>query len=189
MSCLANGKPKRARRVVPLGDEGGTGAAVEAVDGEITAIHGEDSAEAFAFCDAEEGGIDEVHGTVDILTHEFADAWSIAGVEREELQGAAFQHLPESFLGPGQFFQQVHGFGQRRPNGGHRLAKSLERRDTPGMMLVIGINEGDERPSIDEDQRRLRRRLFRSLAKRRPVCAERLGFPPWTTPMRSVTTW
>jgi len=52
------------------------------------------------------------------------------------------------------------------------------------MVLVTRINERDEWPSIDKNQRPLLRRL-RSAAKVRPVCSERFGFPPLTTPIRS----
>jgi len=60
-----------------------------------------------------------------------------------------------------------------------------ESGDAFGVVLVIGIDQGDERPGVDEDQERFPRRL-RSAAKRRPVRSERLGLPPWTTPMRSI---
>jgi len=54
---------------------------VEAIDGEIAAIYGEDLADAFSFRDAEESGIREVHGTVGIFFHEFADPRNIARVQ------------------------------------------------------------------------------------------------------------
>jgi hypothetical protein len=113
---------------------------MEAVDREIAAIHGENFAEAFPLRDAEQGCIGEVHGTVGVFLHKFADARSVPGVKREELQGATFQHFPECFLCCGEIGEQVHGFGQRGPHGGHRLAEILERANTPGVMLVIGID-------------------------------------------------
>jgi len=54
---------------------------VEAIDGEIAAIYGENLAEAFSLRDAEESGIREVHATVGIFFHEFADPRNIARVQ------------------------------------------------------------------------------------------------------------
>ncbi len=55
--------------------------------------------------------------------------------------------------------------------------QSFQSRDTPGMVLVAGVHQRDERSGIHEDQERLRRSLM-SLAKRRPACWERFGFVP-----------
>ena len=113
---------------------------MEAVDRESAAIHSEYLAEAFPLRDAEQGCVGEVHGTVGVFLHEFADPRSIAGVKREELQGATLQHFPEGFLRSGQIGDEIHGFGERRPDSGHGLAEILERVNTLGVMLVIGID-------------------------------------------------
>jgi len=46
-------------------------------------------------------------------------------------------------------------------------------------MLVVGIDESHKWAGINENQR-WRRRRFKSSAKRRPVCEERLALPPRT---------
>ena len=76
-------------RLSQLRDERGTQAAVEAIDGEIASVHGENFSEAFALCNPEERGIGKIHGTIGVLAHEFADSRSVGGVERKELQGAS----------------------------------------------------------------------------------------------------
>ena len=168
-----------------LGDEDGAGAVVEAVDGEIAAVDGEYFAEALSFGDADEGGVGEVHGAVGVFTHELAGSGDVARIEGKQKDGAALEHFPEGLLRSRLVGQKVHGFDERRPDGGERLAQGLESRNALGMVLVIRIDQGNEGPGIDENQERFPRCL-RSAAKRRPVCSERLGFPPRTIPMRSI---
>jgi hypothetical protein len=155
---------------------------VEAVVGEIAAINGEYFAEAFTFGDAEEGRVAEIHGTVRVFAHQFADSGNVCGIERELEEGAALDHFPQRLLGGGLIGEQVHGFDERGPDGGKRLAQRFESGNAAGVVLVIGIDDGDERPGVDENQAR----RLRSAAKRRPVRSERLEFPPWTTPTRSA---
>src|SRR5579859_1577855 len=157
---------------------------MEAIDGEIAAIHGEDLADPFSFRYPQKSSICQVHRPVGVFTHQFPHPWSVTDIQRQKLQGFTFQHFPKSLLGARLFGQKVHGFGHCRPHRAHWLAKGFQGGDAPGMVLVIGVNERDQRPGIDEDQRPLLRRL-RSLVKRRPVRADPLGFPPWTTPIRS----
>ncbi len=99
---------------------------MQAIDGEIAAIYGEDLADAFSFRDAQESGIREVHGTVGIFFHEFADPRNIARVQGEELQRSAIDHFPERFLGLGKIGEQVHGFCERRPDRGQGFAETPE---------------------------------------------------------------
>jgi len=81
-----------------LRDEGGAGAVVEAVDGEIAAVDGEDFAEALALGDAEDGGVGEIHGTVGVFAHEFANPGNVAGVEGKQKDRASVEHFPERIL-------------------------------------------------------------------------------------------
>ena len=158
---------------------------MKAIDGEIAAIDGEYFAQAFSLRDADERGVGEIHGPVRVFAHKFADSGNVAGIEREQEDGAALEHFPQRLLRGRLIGEEVHGFDERRPDGGERLAQRFESGNAPGVMLVIRIDEGDERPGIDENQARFPQRL-RSAAKRRPVRSERFGLPPWTTPMRSV---
>ncbi len=64
------------------------GFAVEAIDGEIASVHGENFSEAFALGYPEKSCIREVHLTIGVLAHEFADSRSVGGIERKELQCA-----------------------------------------------------------------------------------------------------
>lgn len=158
---------------------------MEAVDGEIAAIDCEYFAKALAFGDADEGGIGEVHRTVSVLAHELSGSRDVVCIEGEQQDGAPLEHFPKGFLGGGLTGEEVHGFDERRPDGGERLAQGFQGGDAFGVVLVIGVDQGNEGPGVDENQERFPRRLS-SVAKRRPVCSERLGFPPWTTPMRSI---
>ena len=72
---------------------------MEAVDGEIAAVDGEDFAEAFTFSDADKRGIGEVHGTVGVFTHKLAGSGAIAGIEGEQKDRASVEHFPKGFLG------------------------------------------------------------------------------------------
>ena len=54
---------------------------MEAVDGEIAAVHGEYFAEALSFGDTDERGVGEVHRTVGVFTHELAGSGNIARIE------------------------------------------------------------------------------------------------------------
>jgi len=157
---------------------------VEAVDGEVAAVDGKDFAEAFALGDTEKSGVGELHAAIGVFAHEFADAGKVVGVEGQQRDCAAFEHLPNGVLCGGQAGEQVHGFDERGPDGGERFAQGFQGGDAFGVVLVGGVDEGDERASVDENQRRLPLR-FRSLVKRRPVCSERWGLPPRTTPRRS----
>jgi len=74
---------------------------VEAIDGEIGAVDGEDFADAFAFGDADQSGVSEVHGAVGVFAHEFAGSGDVVGIEREKKDGGALEHFPEGFLGRG----------------------------------------------------------------------------------------
>lgn len=168
-----------------LGNKDRTDAIVEAVDGEIAAVDGEYFADTLSFGDADEGGVGEVHGTVGVFAHELADSGDVACIERKQKDGGAFEHFPEDFLRRWLTGKEVHGFDERGPYGGEGLAQGFESGNAAGMVLVIGIDQGNQRPGVDENQERFLRRL-RSAAKRRPVCSERLGLPPWTTPMRSI---
>ena len=114
-------------------DKNGAGAVVEAVDGK-------EFAEAFTFGDAQKGGVGEVHRAVGIFAHKFADAGSVPGVERQQAQGAAFQHFPERFLSSRLIGEKVHGFGKRWPDGGHGFAKSFECGYAAGVVLVVGVD-------------------------------------------------
>jgi hypothetical protein len=53
------------------------------------------------------------------------------------------------------------------------------------VILIIRVDQSNERPSIYEYHGRFRR-LFKASLKLRPVSAERPGFPPLTTPIKSA---
>jgi len=92
------GHPQENATWEALRDENGAGAVVEAVDGEIAAVDGEDLAEAFSFGDADERGIGKVHGTVGVFTHERARSGDVARIEGKEKDGASLEHFPEGLL-------------------------------------------------------------------------------------------
>jgi hypothetical protein len=127
---------------------------MEAVDGEVAAVDGEYFAEAFAFGDTDERGVGEVHGPVGVFTHELAGSGDVAGIEGKQKDGAALEHFPEGLLRRRLVGQEVHGFDERGPNGGERLAQGLESGNALGMVLVIRIDQGNERPGIDQNQER-----------------------------------
>lgn len=158
---------------------------MEAVDGEVAAVDCDYFAEAFAFGDADERGVGEIHGAVGVFAHEFADSRDVAGIEGKQKDGAAIEHFPEGLLCCGLIGEEVHGFDKGRPDGGERLAQPFQGGDALHVVLVVGVHEGDERPGIDENQDLFPRRL-RSAANWRPVRSERFGFPPRTMPMRSI---
>jgi len=117
--------------------------------GKSVPVHGEDLPDAFALCHSKERGISQVHGTVGVLAHEFPDSGNIPGIKRKELQGSAFQHFPKGLLSARLASQQVHSFSQWGPHCSHWLAKCFQRRDAPGMVLVVRVDQCHERPGID----------------------------------------
>src|SRR5229473_1320240 len=161
-------------------------APMKPVHGKIPPVYRENLPNPFALRHTQDCRVSQVHRPVSVLAHQLPHPWSVTDIQRQELQGSTFQHFPKSLLCARLIRQKVHGFSHCWPYRSHWLAKSLQRRDAPGMVLVIGVDYRHQRPGIDQDQRRFLRRL-RSLVNCRPVCTDPLGFPPWTTPIRSFT--
>ena len=63
-------------------------------------------------------------------------------------------HLPESTLRPPGEAEQIHGLRQGRPNGSHGLTQGIEHLLATLMLLVVCMNQRDQRPRIDKDHRR-----------------------------------
>lgn len=92
------GKTREGLEAQSSRDEARPDTVVKAVDGEIAAVDGEDLADALAFGDADERGVGEIHGAVGVFTHELAGSGDVAGIEREQKDGAALGHFPEGLL-------------------------------------------------------------------------------------------
>jgi hypothetical protein len=118
-----------------------------------------------------------------MLPHELAHSRDVPGVQRQDLDGVSFEEPPECVLRFRREVEQVHGFRNHGPDGDERLPDSFERVPARGVMAVVRVDEGHERPRVDEDQERFRLRSRRSFRNRSPVRSERSGGPPRTDPM------
>jgi hypothetical protein len=167
------------------GDDDGPYSPVKTVDTKIVAVYGEDFSDAFTFRNPNKGRIRKVHRTVGVFTHQLAHSRNIREIERQELQHSSCEHFPKSFLGPGQVTHQAHRFRHWRPNRDQGLSHRPQSGNALLVKLIIRIDQSNERPSIHENHGCFRR-LFNTSLKRRPVCAERSGFPPFTTPIKSA---
>jgi len=168
-----------------LRDKGKTHSSVNAIDGEIIAVHGEDPTAAFSFSNSDECRIREIHRSVGIFNHKLSYAQYIYQAERHELHYSSRQHLPKSFLGFGKLSQQIHRFEEWRPHCDQGFSQGLQAIDALFGVLIIGVQKSHQRPSVDENHLRLRR-LLRTSEKRRPVSVEHPRIPPWTTPIKSA---
>jgi hypothetical protein len=94
---------------------------VEAVDGEVLAVDGEDFADAFAFRDVDKGCVSQIHRPVGVFGDEFADSGNVREAERKKGDGATLNHCPDILLRLWQTRQQVHRFTENGPHGGQRF--------------------------------------------------------------------
>ena len=93
------------------------------VNGEVPPIEREDAREIFAFGDPDERRVGEIHRQVAVLLHQLAHARRIAFIERRQCQRPGFHTAPEGLLAGPRRPQQVHGFGERRPDRDQRIAE------------------------------------------------------------------
>src|ERR1019366_7901046 len=113
---LRSGRPGPPQETAPLtpGTLGATGeagsllcslrqnpealAAWKTVDAEVAPVEGEDRTNAVPISDAYERGIGEIHREIVVLLHQLPHPGNVVIPERQELDRAALEHLPDPRL-------------------------------------------------------------------------------------------
>jgi len=60
-----------------------TDAVVQAVDGKVPPIDRKDFAKTFALGEAQESGVREIHRSIGVFAHQFADPRNVPGIKRK----------------------------------------------------------------------------------------------------------
>lgn len=118
---------------------------------EVPPVEREDAGEIFAFGNAYQRGVGQVHWQIAVFLHQLTHAWRIAFVEGREGQALGLHATPEGFLTTPRRSQQVHGFGERRPDGDERIAERFEGGYAGGVMGIVLVENGDQRAGVNEN--------------------------------------
>jgi hypothetical protein len=119
------------------------------IDAEVT-IEGDDPHQTLALGDAHEGGIRKVHELIAILSHQRLDTRHVLGAQVEHDENSVVNHVAQGFSPARIVREQVHGLGESRPDGREGFANRLQRLDTPLVLVVVLVEQGDESAGVNE---------------------------------------
>lgn len=105
-------------------------------------VEGENPFDFLALGNADQRCICEIHRQVSILVHQRLHSWRIVPIERRQAKHLGFDHFPQGALRlPGKI-QQIHGLGERRPNGEKGIVDGVQRLHPFGMVRLVSIEQG-----------------------------------------------
>ncbi len=119
---------------------------------EVAAIEGRDFGGAEPLGRGDHRGVDGAERQVAILGDELRDADGVAGMQWLDREAAAGKVAEEANLGlpaqPG--FDQVGDLGDDKGGDDERPRVGFEQLKTGGVMGVVGVDVGVERPGVDD---------------------------------------
>jgi len=125
---------------------------------EVAAIQRENAPHAGRLRRDDERRIGEVHLPICVHLHQLERPVQRRLVAEPDRQRTDRHEITERLRPAAGGLQDVKGFRQNGDGCLDRLLDALQRHRTAVMLVVLGVEQGDERPRVDENHRRRFRR-------------------------------
>ena len=122
-------------------------------NGEVTPVDRGDVAHAETLCCGHDRRVDRAEGQVTVARDQFCDAQPVCDRYRLHDEGAAGEVAQKAdlWIGPESGGEQVDDFGDDERGNDERAGVSFEQLERGGVVGVVGVDVGVERPGIDDE--------------------------------------
>ena len=126
-----------------------------AVGLEILPIDGEDFARPESFRCNDQRGICKIHWMVRVQVHQLESTGEGRLLEPLDRHASLQHEFAQAIGSEASWPEHVKGFRQHRHGRVNRLVHGLERFDAALMLVILGVEQRDERSGVDEHHRRI----------------------------------